>query len=366
MTNAQRILQAQLQSRFGVAETGELGEALQQLQALAAAQSPEALLQQLQAFLGDVAQTYAATEPSGAPAPDRHSCAAIICVMSAHGRELPDKIELTEESVVELVEQLLIEREAAQQEALAVQEEHLKSEQKYRHVVESLREVIFQTDWEGTWLYLNPAWTEITGFSLGKSIGTNILNYVHPDDQQRHFEMFLPLMKKKDAHCQHEARFLTMDGGFRWFDVYARPVLDERGNIIGTIGTLNDITERRTAEEKLREQLHFNQMLIETLPNPMFFKDCDGRYLGVNKSWEGYFGVKREDCLGKRDAEFMPGWDECDALHCTSAWMPSLSSHMACNRMRRHFIAATRSAMPCTTRRLCIIWISRSPVSSAS
>ena len=110
-------------------------------------------------------------------------------------------------------------------------------------------------------------------------------------------------MKKKDAHCQHEARFLTMDGGFRWFDVYARPVLDERGNIIGTIGTLNDITERRTAEEKLREQLHFNQMLIETLPNPMFFKDCDGRYLGVNKSWEGYFGVKREDCLGRRDAD---------------------------------------------------------------
>ena len=116
-----------------------------------------------------------------------------------------------------------------------MQEEHLKSEQKYRHVVESLREVIFQTDWEGTWLYLNPAWTEITGFSLGKSIGTNILNYVHPDDQQWHFEMFLPLMKKKDAHCQHEARFLTMDGGFRWFDVYARPVLDDRGNIIAML-----------------------------------------------------------------------------------------------------------------------------------
>ena len=81
----------------------------------------------------------------------------------------------------------------AQMEALAIQEEQLKSEQKYRHVVESLREVIFQTDWEGSWLYLNPAWTEITGFSLGKSIGTNILNYVHPDDQQRWpHPLFLP------------------------------------------------------------------------------------------------------------------------------------------------------------------------------
>ncbi|MBI5753087.1 MAG: PAS domain S-box protein [Hydrogenophilales bacterium] len=316
MANADRILQAQLQSRFGMAEMNDLSEALAQLQALAATQAPEALLQQFHAFLSDVAQTYAAAGP-GAEAVSSQSagCAAIGRVLQAHGREPPDAAGFSPESVAELIEQLLVEREAAQQEALAVQEEHLKSEQKYRHVVESLREVIFQTDWEGTWLYLNPAWTEITGFSLGKSIGTNILNYVHPDDQQRHYEMFLPLMKKKDAHCQHEARFLTMDGGFRWFEVYARPVLDERGNIIGTIGTLNDITERRNAEEKLREQLHFNQMLIETLPNPMFFKDCAGAYLGVNKSWEDYFGVKREDCLGKRDAEFMPGWEECGALH---------------------------------------------------
>ncbi len=259
----------------------------------------------------DVTQASAPLEPIYS----LETCAAIAHVLQAYGREVPDAAGFTPASVAALIEQLLIEREAAQQTALAVQDEHHKSEQKYRHVLESLREVIFQTDWEGTWLYLNPAWTEITGFSLGKSIGTNILNYVHPDDQQRHYEMFLPLAKKKEAHCQHEARFLTMDGGFRWIEVYARPALDERGNIIGAIGTLNDITERRTAEEKLREQLHFNQTLIEALPNPMFFKDCDGNYLGVNKSWEDYFGIPREACLGKRDAQVMPGWAVVGALH---------------------------------------------------
>ena len=239
---------------------------------------------------------------------------AINSVLTASDRTPMDAAEFSPEAVADLISRLLRERDSAQKEAVAIQEEQLKSEQKYRHVVESLREVIFQIDWEGSWLYLNPAWTEITGFSLGKSIGTNILNYVHPDDQQRHYEMCLPLMKKVDARCRHEVRFVTKDGGFRWFEVYAWPALDERGHIIGAMGTLNDVTVRRDAEEKLREQLHFNKMLIETLPNPMFFKDCEGRYLGVNKSWESYFGLQREACLGKRDGELMPG-RTCVDLH---------------------------------------------------
>jgi len=250
-----------------------------------------------------------------APANFSLLCDAINHVLAANDRTPLQAANFCSDAVVDLIAQLLKERDSAQMEALAIQEEQLKSEQKYQHVVESLREVIFQTDWEGSWLYLNPAWTEITGFSLGKSIGTNILNYVHPDDQQRHYEMCLPLMKKVDARCRHEVRFVTMDGGFRWFEVYAWPALDERGNIIGAMGTLNDVTVRRDAEEKLREQLHFNQMLIETLPNPLFFKDREGRYLGVNKSWEAYFGVQREDCLGKRDNEFSADWPCSTALH---------------------------------------------------
>jgi two-component system sensor histidine kinase/response regulator len=242
-------------------------------------------------------------------------CDAINRVLAAHDRAPLEAASFCSDALVDLIAQLFQERDSAQMEALAIQEEQLKSEQKYRHVVESLREVIFQTDWEGSWLYLNPAWSAITGFSLGKSIGTNILNYVHPDDQQRHYEMTLPLMKKPDTRCRHEVRFVTMDGGFRWFEFYAWPALDERGYIIGAMGTLNDITVRRDAEEKLREQLHFNQMLIETLPNPLFFKDREGRYLGVNKSWEAYFGMPREDCLGKRDAEFAPGWACGGAQH---------------------------------------------------
>ncbi|HEY9704971.1 MAG TPA: PAS domain S-box protein, partial [Allocoleopsis sp.] len=58
------------------------------------------------------------------------------------------------------------------------------SEQKYRDVLENIKEVIFQTDAKGNWQFLNPAWTEITGFSLEETLGHNSLKYIHPDDRK--------------------------------------------------------------------------------------------------------------------------------------------------------------------------------------
>ncbi len=61
----------------------------------------------------------------------------------------------------------------------------------------------------------------------------------------------------------------------------------------------------RTAEG-LREQLAFIQQLIEAVPQPIFFKDLQGRYLGVNRAWERFFGIARGKFLGKSVFELYP------------------------------------------------------------
>lgn len=127
-----------------------------------------------------------------------------------------------------------------------------ESEKRYRSVVENVKEVIFQTDAQGIWTYLNPAWTEVTGFPLEASLGKPFLDYVHPDDRQRNAELFAPLIERKKDYCRHEIRYLHCDGGFRWIAVFARLTLDENGDIVGTSGTLTDVTERRQAEASLR------------------------------------------------------------------------------------------------------------------
>jgi diguanylate cyclase (GGDEF)-like protein/PAS domain S-box-containing protein len=53
------------------------------------------------------------------------------------------------------------------------------------------------------------------------------------------------------------------------------------------------------ATNELRAQLNFNQQLIESLPNPVFFKDNEGRYLGCNRAFQEYTGRRKEDIVGK-------------------------------------------------------------------
>lgn len=123
------------------------------------------------------------------------------------------------------------------------------SETKYRSVVDNLKEVVFQTDADGLWTFLNPAWSEITGFSLEESLGNNLLDYIHPEDRQQNQELFQSLIEDQKDSCRHEVRYLT--SGFRWLEVFARLTLSPDGAIVGTSGALNDITDRKQVEEQL-------------------------------------------------------------------------------------------------------------------
>lgn len=133
-----------------------------------------------------------------------------------------------------------------------VEAELRRQQAQYRNVVDNLKEVIFQTDAQGLWTFLNPAWCEITGFTVDESLGKSFLDYIHPDDRQRNYELFEPLIQRKKEYCLHEIRYLTADGGFRWIEVHARLTLNEHGEIIGTSGTLNDVTQRRQAVEAMQ------------------------------------------------------------------------------------------------------------------
>ena len=191
-------------------------------------------------------------------------------------------------------------------EAKRTQEALAESEKKYRSVVESLSEVVFQTDWQGLWTYLNPAWSEITGFPVAESLDTNMLNHIHPDDRQLNFEQFMPLIERRKDFCRYEVRFTTKDGGFRWLEIFATLLLDENDQIVGTTGVLNDVTERRLAEDRLRDQLQFTQQLIEATPYPIYFQDTEGRYLGFNRAFESFWGIERREWIGKTVFELQP------------------------------------------------------------
>ncbi|SMD08374.1 PAS domain S-box-containing protein [Desulfocicer vacuolatum DSM 3385] len=69
---------------------------------------------------------------------------------------------------------------------------------------------------------------------------------------------------------------------------------------------IEDITEQKKFETALTEQTDFLNALIETISNPIFYKNSDGRYTGCNKSFENFTGMKRSDIIGKTVYEIGP------------------------------------------------------------
>jgi PAS domain S-box-containing protein len=127
-----------------------------------------------------------------------------------------------------------------------------ESEARYRSVVSEVQEVIFRTDADGRWSFLNPAWTEITGFTCEETRGTGLIDFVHPEDRADELAEFRALADGAKDSARREVRYLTKQGGVRWLEVHARVNRDAHGVLLGTAGTLRDVTERREAEEALR------------------------------------------------------------------------------------------------------------------
>ncbi|MFZ1684014.1 MAG: PAS domain S-box protein [Candidatus Zixiibacteriota bacterium] len=71
------------------------------------------------------------------------------------------------------------------------------------------------------------------------------------------------------------------------------------GSRVGVIWTFRDITTRERADSAIRQHLHFLQVLIDALPDPVYYKDVRGQYLGCNKAFERVIGRKRDEIVGK-------------------------------------------------------------------
>lgn len=135
----------------------------------------------------------------------------------------------------------------------ALEDAWLTSEEHYRAVVSTIREVIYQTDDHAQWSFLNPAWEDITGTLVDDALGQPIVRFIDPADHSKYTELFNGLMQEQQPEFKQEIRLIHPDGKIRWVELFARVNRDPDGKPIGTTGTIFNITERKAAEEKLKE-----------------------------------------------------------------------------------------------------------------
>ncbi|PTX93083.1 hypothetical protein DB345_15750 [Spartobacteria bacterium LR76] len=120
------------------------------------------------------------------------------------------------------------------------------SEKKYRELVEGLDQIVFQTNQNGHWMFLNPAWEETTGYRITNCLGRPIDPFIWPDDRER-------VLRAWNGGKPDSApfRIVGSTGIEIWVEAEWRPRYDSSGRQVGISGTLTNITARRKTEQEI-------------------------------------------------------------------------------------------------------------------
>lgn len=139
-----------------------------------------------------------------------------------------------------------IERQAG--ELTAINAELRQSEERFRSLSTCSPVGIFETDTEGSCKYANPCYQEICGYTLAESLETRWLDCVHPEEQEEAIASWSAYIREGKEYSA-EFRFKKTDGSQPWVKVRSSPMFSSHGELLGYVGTLENITERKQAEE---------------------------------------------------------------------------------------------------------------------
>ena len=131
-------------------------------------------------------------------------------------------------------------------------EELLKvSERKYRSLVESIPDIIFALDMDGSITYIGPRWKKILGHDESEVLGKYFIDFSSPDEHAFLIQVFKEVRNEKKSVENIHWQYLRKDGQIRYFSGSAAPILNEQGKVVGAMGIARDITEHKKLEEQL-------------------------------------------------------------------------------------------------------------------
>jgi PAS domain S-box-containing protein len=176
-----------------------------------------------------------------------------------------------------------------------------KSEAKYRNLVESLRDVVYVIDDKGVVTYISPAVETFIGYTASEIINKSFAWYLHPDDVQRAMNGAGHVLSGESTTGEY--RFITSSGEIRWMHTSNRPIF-EGGRVVGETGILTDITERKQAEEALRESEDKYRSVVERASDLIVIIQ-DGEIRFVNKRGIEMLGYTPEEAVGTSTVKYI-------------------------------------------------------------
>jgi two-component system cell cycle sensor histidine kinase/response regulator CckA len=185
-----------------------------------------------------------------------------------------------------------------------------ESEEKYRSLIETTRDLIYTTDRKGFLTYLNPTIERALGYTHDEWNGKSFAQIVAPECIDAVRDVFRKAMMGESIPV-YETDLIRKDGTRLSVEFNVTTLIDREGKLAGRYGIGRDITERKQAQEALREAHRRLDEIIEFLPDATIVIDADSKVIAWNRAIEEMTGVPKAEMIGKGDYEYtMPFYGE--------------------------------------------------------
>ena len=172
-----------------------------------------------------------------------------------------------------------------------------RSEERYRRIVETAQEGIWATDAENRTTFVNKRMADMLGYTVDEMVGASAFAFIAKENGAKAAEYIE--RRRQGVSEQFDFRFLRKDGTDLWALLKSSPIQDEDGNYAGVLRMITDITERKRAEEALRESERRYAALFEHSNDGVFVFSPDGVELAVNERGAEMLGYEVHELVGK-------------------------------------------------------------------
>ncbi|MBN1567234.1 MAG: PAS domain S-box protein [Acidobacteria bacterium] len=179
-----------------------------------------------------------------------------------------------------------------------------KSEEKYRMLVENSLQglAVVQND---QLKFCNKAYAEMTGYSVEELLSfADSRRLIHPEDREFVLNRSRKRLSGEPVPTHYEHRIIRKNGEIRWHEI--RPAVVEFEGEPATQVACIDITERKNAEEAIKESHEYLNRILNATSDGIFVKDNEYKLVLVNDSFCAFRDKRREDLLGKTGMEELP------------------------------------------------------------
>ncbi|MBD2106298.1 PAS domain S-box protein [Nodosilinea sp. FACHB-13] len=178
-----------------------------------------------------------------------------------------------------------------------------ENEELFRGIFEQSAMGIIEADLNERIVRVNQIFCDLVGYTTANLLTMTYARLTHPDDVELDRTHVKQLLKGDLSSFMIEKRYVRSDGSTVWVALAVSLVRNAQGQPQYLLGVVNDISDRKQAELALQESRNMLKLVLDTIPQRVFWKDRQHRFLGCNPAFASDYGLTPDRVIGKTEDE---------------------------------------------------------------